>query len=76
MDNNQLSQEDIVKAASAGFAQSLINRGVDEETAAKAAAAYVHPTQGLLVKRAANIATLQEGVSNIVNALRQGAAQP
>lgn len=74
MDNNQISQEDIVKAASAGFAQSLINHGVDEETAAKAAAAYVHPTQGLLVKRASNMAILQSGVNNIINAIRQQGA--
>lgn len=74
MENNQLSQEDIIKAASAGFAQSLINRGVDTETATKAAAAYVHPTHGLLVKRASNIATLQNGVNNIITALRQGQA--
>lgn len=67
---NQITEVDIVKAASAGFAQSLINHGIDEQTAAQAALAYAHPENGLLVKRANNLAILQQGVANIINALR------
>lgn len=68
--SNQPTEESIVKAASAGFAQSLINKGVDEATAAKLTLAYAHPTEGMLAKRASNIHTLQAGVANIVQALR------
>lgn len=70
MPNDQINEEDIVKAASAGFAQALINRGADEELAVKAAAAYTDPNNGLLVKRAKNMAVMQQGVSNIVAAIR------
>lgn len=50
-----------IKAASLGFAQSLINNGASEELAKQASAYYAGP-QGLLEKRAANIAAARQMV--------------
>lgn len=57
----QAIREAQVKAASAGFAQSLINNGADENVAAAAAAYYAGPG-GTLEKRAANIAQCRQMV--------------
>lgn len=72
---NQPTETEIIKAATAGFAQSLINHGIDEQTAAAATLAYAHPENGLLVKRAANLENMQKGVNNIINALRAQASR-
>lgn len=76
---NNLTQEQIaslaaaaqVKAASAGFAQSLVNHGFTPEMARDATTLYV-ADGGLLQKRAANIAAIREGVLQKVAALRAG----
>lgn len=76
---NNLTQEQIaslaaaaqVKAASAGFAQSLVNHGFTPEMARDATTLYV-ANGGLLQKRAANIAAIREGVLQKVAALRAG----
>lgn len=59
-----------VKAASAGFTQSLINNGADEQMA-KAAAAYYAGPGGTLEKRAANIARCRQMVLAAVQNLHQ-----
>lgn len=58
-----------VKAASAGFAQSLINHGFTPEMAKDATTLYV-ANGGLLHKRASRIAQVREGVLNKVAAMR------
>lgn len=76
---NNLTQEQIaslaaaaqVKAASAGFAQSLVNHGFTPEMARDATTLYVSEG-GLLNKRAANIAAIREGVLQKVAHLRAG----
>lgn len=50
-----------VKAASAGFTQSLINNGYPEHIAKDAATIYA-ANGGLLHKRAANIAAVHDGI--------------
>lgn len=63
--------ERLIKCATAGFTQSLINNGATPEYAAQVAAAYVHP-QGMLAKRAAARERVLDYVVNSVIALRQG----
>lgn len=75
---NNLTNEQIVaireaqvKAASAGFAQSLINHGFTPEMAKDATTLYT-AEGGLLHKRAARVAAVREGVMAKVAAMRQG----
>lgn len=75
---NNLTNEQIVaireaqvKAASAGFAQSLINHGFTPEMAKDATTLYT-AEGGLLHKRASRIAAVREGVLAKVAAIRQG----
>lgn len=75
---NNLTNEQIVaireaqiKAASAGFAQSLINHGFTPEMAKDATTLYT-AEGGLLHKRASRIAAVREGVMAKVAAMRQG----
>lgn len=63
-------QASLVKAASVGMAQELINRGATQEQAAQITMAYAHPQNGLLVKRAAALENMRNNVATIVNALR------
>lgn len=59
-----------VKAATAGFAQSLLNLGLNGELTKQAA--YVYAAKGgLLEKRAANINAVREAVLTKVAAARQ-----
>lgn len=74
---NNLTNEQIVaireaqvKAASAGFAQSLINHGFTPEMAKDATTLYT-AEGGLLHKRASRIAAVREGVMAKVAAMRQ-----
>lgn len=64
------TETQLLKAASAGFAQSLINNGYDQQTVAALTTAYAHPTEGALCKRASNINMLQTAVAGIINAIR------
>jgi hypothetical protein len=73
---NNLTNEQIaaireaqVKAASAGFAQSLINHGFTPDMAKDATVLYA-AEGGLLHKRASRIATLREGIMQKVAAMR------
>lgn len=75
---NNLTNEQIVaireaqvKAASAGFAQSLINHGFTPEMAKDATTLYT-AEGGLLHKRAHRIAAVRNGVMAKVAAMRQG----
>lgn len=75
---NNLTNEQIVaireaqiKAASAGFAQSLINHGFTPDMAKDATTLYA-AEGGLLHKRASRIAAVREGVMAKVAAMRQG----
>lgn len=75
---NNLTNEQIaaireaqVKAASAGFAQSLINHGFTTDMAKDATVLYVSDG-GLLSKRASRIAAVREGVLQKVAAMRKG----
>lgn len=61
----------MVKAATMGFAQSLINRGATPEQAAALTKAYADPETGLLAKRAHNLSRLQTAVGKMVTAMRQ-----
>jgi len=63
-------QASLVKAASIGMAQELINRGATEEQAAQITMAYAHPQNGLLVKRAAALENMRQNVATLVNAIR------
>lgn len=74
---NNLTNEQIaaireaqVKAASTGFAQSLINHGFTEDMAKNATTLYVSEG-GLLHKRASRIAELKEGIMQKVANLRK-----
>jgi hypothetical protein len=67
----QQYQASMVKAASMGFTQSLINRGATPEQAAQLAVAYADPTNGLLAKRASNLQRLQNAVGTMINVMRQ-----
>lgn len=60
----------LVKAASIGLTQSLINRGATMEEAAKIALAYAHPSDGLLVKRAAALDNMKRNIHACINYLR------
>lgn len=60
----------LVKAASAGFVQALINRGCPEDLAAAAAVAYADPNEGLLAKRASAKQQVLETVIQAVGVLR------
>lgn len=66
-----LMQHAQVKAASAGFAQSLINHGFTADMAKDATTLYT-AEGGLLHKRANNIARIREGVLQKVAAMRAG----
>jgi hypothetical protein len=73
---NNLTNEQIaairtaqVKAASAGFAQSLINNGFTPEMAKDATTLYA-AEGGLLHKRASRIVALKEGIMQKVAAMR------
>jgi hypothetical protein len=75
---NNLTNEQIaavreaqVKAASAGFTQSLINHGFTPEMAKDATTLYA-AEGGLLHKRASRIAAVREGIMRKVAAMRQG----
>lgn len=75
---NNLTNEQIaaireaqVKAASAGFAQSLINHGFTPDMAKDATTLYA-AEGGLLHKRASRIAAVREGVLAKVAAMRKG----
>jgi hypothetical protein len=61
----------MVKAASMGLTQSLINRGATPEQAALLANAYADPNTGLLAKRAHNMQRLQNAVGTMVAVMRQ-----
>jgi hypothetical protein len=63
-------QASLVKAASIGMTQELINRGATEEQAAHITMAYAHPQNGLLVKRAAALENMRQNVATVVNAIR------
>lgn len=63
-------QASLVKAATIGMTQELINRGATEEQAAQITMAYAHPQSGLLVKRAAALEKMRQNVATIVNTLR------
>lgn len=63
-------EQNIVKAATAGFAQSLINRGYSEEAVKQACTEYV---QSSLQKRAHNRAVVAQAVGNMLTALRSQA---
>lgn len=63
-------QASLVKAASIGMTQELINRGAAPEVAAQITMAYAHPQQGLLVKRANALATMRSNVHTVINKLR------
>lgn len=63
-------QASLVKAASIGMTQELINRGATEEQAAQITMAYAHPQNGLLVKRAAALENMRQNVATVVNAIR------
>lgn len=63
-------QASLIKAASIGMTQELINRGVSEEQAAQVALAYAHPQNGLLVKRAAALENMRNNVATVINAMR------
>lgn len=67
----QQYQASMVKAASMGFTQSLINRGATPEQAAQLAVAYADPNTGLLAKRASNLQRLQNAVGTMINVMRQ-----
>lgn len=74
---NNLTNEQIaaireaqVKAASAGFAQSLINHGFTPDMTKDATTLYI-ADGGLLHKRASRIAAVREGVLQKVAAMRQ-----
>lgn len=67
------NEQALLKAASAGFIQTLTNRGVDQESAVKAAAAYLGNAEGkggLLEKRAKNMQLAHDGVAGMIAALR------
>lgn len=61
----------MVKAASMGFAQSLINRGATPEQAAELTNLYANPNGGLLTKRAASQQAMVQAVNTLVNYMRQ-----
>jgi hypothetical protein len=67
----QQYQASMVKAASMGFAQSLINRGATPEQAAALTHQYADPNNGLLMKRANKQHNMVKNVAAIVNAIRQ-----
>lgn len=74
---NNLTNEQIaaireaqVKAASAGFAQSLINHGFTADMAKDATTLYT-AEGGLLHKRASRISAIREGVMQAVATMRQ-----
>lgn len=58
------------KSACTGFAQALINKGYGEEQVKSSTVLYAHPSQGLLVKRAANIAQVRENILEKVAHIR------
>ncbi len=64
-------REQCRKAAAIGFAQSLENRGYDQEKKAALTVAYAKP-DGILVKRAAAKAKVIQGIDNCLNILRSG----
>jgi hypothetical protein len=68
MTNEQ--QQRIVKAASAGFAQSLINEGYSPDVAAQLTTAYANPVDGMLTKRAAAKQLAAAGVLDALAVLR------
>lgn len=72
MTEEQLQQATLAarQAACAGFAQELINRGYDENIVKQATIAYAHPQEGLLTKRANNIAMLHDSILAAVAQLR------
>lgn len=63
-------QTRIVKAASAGFAQSLINNGYSPEDAAELTTAYANPNGGMLTKRAAAKQLAAAGVLDALAIIR------
>lgn len=60
-------EQNIVKAATAGFALSLINRGYGEEAVKQACVEYV---QSSIQKRANNRMIVAQAVGNMLSALR------
>lgn len=64
------------KAACTGFAQSLINKGYGEEQVKHATILYAHPKNGLLTKRAANVAQVRKNILEKVAQLRGQTPQP
>lgn len=74
---NNLTNEQIaaireaqIKAASAGFAQSLINHGFTTDMTKDATTLYT-AEGGLLHKRASRISAIREGVMQAVATMRQ-----
>lgn len=68
MDTQEL-QERCRKAAAIGFAQSLDNRGYDQEKKAALTVAYAKP-EGILQKQAAAKTAVLVGIDNCLRALR------
>lgn len=69
---NDITEQEvaIVKAATAGFAQALILRGVEPEVVKQATIAYADRENGMLQKRAANRALIAKGIDGMISYLR------
>ena len=70
MDTQEL-QERCRKAAAIGFAQSLDNRGYDQEKKAAMTVAYAKP-EGILQKQAAAKTAILAGINACLTTLRAG----
>lgn len=68
MTGPQITPQHIIKAASYGFAQSLINNGVPTEKVAAAVARYNAP-DGPLMRKAARVQAIDTMLSNRLAAL-------
>ena len=65
-----MEEEQLIKASAAGLAQTLVNRGYSDNAVANAVILYTNRNNGLLVKRAANLANVDYQLRNLLGALR------
>lgn len=65
-----MEESQLVKASAAGLAQTLVNRGYDDRAVANAIKLYTDSNNGLIVKRAYNLANVRTQLHGLLGALR------
>lgn len=65
-----MEESQLIKASAAGLAQTLVNRGYDDRAVANAVILYTDSNNGLIVKRASNLANVRTQLHGLLGALR------